>query len=607
MAESDSTLRATIEKYFGANDETVDTILASLHHVQLSGNEWLFRQGERGDSLYFLIRGRLQVWVRAEGDSDNDATPTLLGEIVPGDSVGELSLLTGDERSAGVKAIRDSHLVSIDRAQFETLVATHPVLAMRLATRVATVLRDRTSQAVAKGRGFGTLAIVRLDGTQRTSIFASRLGRSLALHGKILDLSPGQLGRLGAPVDRLGGAESISPALRLWLLEQEHTHQFVLYHCNAAADPWSIFALRQADAIVFVADAHGDPSPNARERELADVVASSTMRRILVLLHPNSSEPITGTEAWLRPRTIHFHLHVRDDQEHEVSRLGRVLAGKALGLVLAAGAARGFAHLGVYKAMCELGIRPDWVGGTSIGAIMGACICKGWDAGETIERGRRAFSHGNPFGDYTIPMVSLLSGRRFERILAEHLPGRIEDMAVPFFAVSCNLDSGSLNIHESGLLAHALRASAAMAGVMPPALVNEQLAIDGAVVNNMPVDIMQTKPVGQIIAVDLGSCKADRVSVTSMPSAWTLLRERMFPASRRHGVPNLMTVMLKATELGTRARVRELGSRADLLLNPPVRQFGMMDVKSYDRIVDAGYWYARQALSGWLAASHRAE
>ena len=86
-----------------------------------------------------------------------------------------------------------------------------------------------------------------------------------------------------------------------------------------------------------------------------------------------------------------------------------------------------------------------------------------------------------------------------------------------------------------------------------------------------------------------------------MPSAWAVLRGRLFPFARKYRVPSLMTLMLKATELGTMARVRELGRRADLLLTPPVREFGMMDLESYDRIVDAGYQYARTEIAEWLS------
>ena len=93
------------------------------------------------------------------------------------------------------------------------------------------------------------------------------------------------------------------------------------------------------------------------------------------------------------------------------------------------------------------------------------------------------------------------------RMLEEHLDYQIEDLPTPFYCVSCNLDTGSTNVHETGYLPDALRASAALPGIIPPAVVNQRLTIDGAVVNNLPVDEMRLKPVSRIIAVDLSSAE----------------------------------------------------------------------------------------------------
>jgi predicted acylesterase/phospholipase RssA/CRP-like cAMP-binding protein len=598
MSDADAMLRATIEKYFGTAAEEIDEVLESLATRHLDGGEWLFRQGDAGDSLYFLIRGRLQVWVTPEGAA-TDAGPTLLGEVVPGDSVGEISLLTGAPRTTGIRAIRDSQLIRVDRAQFEALARRHPTLVLQLAGRIASVLRERTSRAAAVARSFKTIAMVRLGTGGRVNEFCAAFTAALESHGRTLALSSTNLDRYGAPVSRLETADAVPEALRQWVHDQENASRFLVYDCEAAATPWSIFAMQQCDLVVFVADARTNPEPDTNELRLDAATSASNARRMLVLLQPESSTPIEGTDAWLGPRKIDFHLHVRADQPDELARVARVISGTALGLVLAAGAARGIAHLGVYKAMCEAGMRPDWIGGTSIGAIMGASIAKGWSVDEVISVPRDAFAKVNPFADYTIPLIALLRGRRFERLIKEHLPGRIEDLPIPFFAVSCNLDSGALNLHETGSLPDALRASASMPGIMPPAVVNQQLAIDGAVLNNMPVDIMQSKPVGRVIAVDLASQKSYLVPFTSMPSPWAVLRGRLFPFFRKYRVPSLMTLLLKATEVGTLAHVRELGRRADLLLNPPVREFGMTDVKSFDRIVDAGYQYARVALAEW--------
>ena len=190
-----------------------------------------------------------------------------------------------------------------------------------------------------------------------------------------------------------------------------------------------------------------------------------------------------------------------------------------------------------------------------------------------------------------------------EREVQKHQDFQIEDTPIPFFCISSILDTGELNLHEQGWMAGALRASASLPGVLPPAVVNKRLVIDGAVLNSLPVDIMLRKPVGQIIAVDLSSYKSYEVDYQSIPSPWVMLAGRLLPFFRKYRVPSLATTILKATEIGTQIQVRASGKQADLLLCPPVRKFGLTDVKAFEQIVEAGYLYARSELVKWRKIS----
>jgi NTE family protein len=210
-----------------------------------------------------------------------------------------------------------------------------------------------------------------------------------------------------------------------------------------------------------------------------------------------------------------------------------------------------------------------------------------------------SFKTGKPFGDFTLPVISLLRGNRMKRLLYQYLDYQIEDLALPYFCVSTNLGRGVKNIHEEGSLVNAIRASAAMPGVLPPAVVNGELAVDGAVLNNLPVDIMQQKPVGQIIAIDFSAPVPSKVDYEETPSPWAILRGRWLPISRRYRVPGLSSIILKSTEAGTQDQVRRNGAMADLLIDPQVRRFGMTDVKSFEHIVQAGYDRARELLKDW--------
>jgi predicted acylesterase/phospholipase RssA/CRP-like cAMP-binding protein len=587
----------TLTRYFKIEFGADDPVLEELHVSELAGGEWLMKQGDPGDALYFLVRGRLQAWARDENGNDKGR---FLNEIVPGDSVGELSLLTGAPRAVGIQAIRDSLLIRLDREAFERLAQDYPALVMHLAANVATLLQSSNFGAKSPTRNLTSITILPLDTSPRLENFCRELTLELEHEGQTLSLAAGELGRKGAPVDSLQPGQPVPESLKNWLQDQENEHRFLVYHCLPGNADWSHFVLRHSDMVLLVGDASHDPAPRKWELELLEASGATIARQLLVLLQPPSSKPIQGTARWLKDRRIDFHVHVREDQPDDLSRVTRIISGNALGLVLAGGAARGFAHLGVHRAMQELGLPIDWIGGTSIGAIMAAAIASPVSADEALDLCRKSFVDGKPFSDFTIPMMSLIRGRRMERMLRQHLDYQIEDLPIPFYCVSCNLDTGSTNLHESGDLPSALRASAALPGIIPPAVVNHRLTIDGAVVNNLPVDVMRQKPVSRIIAVDLGSAETMMVDYASLPSPWAIFRGRYLPFARRYRVPSLSNIMLKATLLGTLDRVREQGKQADILLNPPVRRFGMTEVKSFEKIVQAGYDHAKIELKAWL-------
>jgi len=602
MLQSDKKTRDIIAKYFDIGVDATDSLLGQLETCHLPGGEWLFRQGDPGDSFYFLVWGRLQVLLLPESSGAPDA-PEILGEVTPGDSVGEISLLTGERRTASIRALRDSLLIRVDRAAFERLAKDHPELVMRLAGSVASVLHKRTSREPAASRNIKTVAILSLDDSPSIREFSHKLVASLQTWGDVLMLTADKLGDSGAPVNSLEDQQQVPDALKHWLHEREGDTRFLMFDCGKPGSCWSQFALRQSDLILVVADSDSRAGGESIDQLKGLNGDTSMARRMLVLLQPAAAGCISGTASWLERVKPDNHLHVRASQFRDIDRVSRVISGNAVGLVLGGGAARAIAHVGVIKALKELDIPIDWLGGTSMGAIMAMGPARDWDPDRTYATAKRALVKDRPFTDYTLPLVSAVSGARMDRILKREFEGLIEDLPLPFFCISCNLDSGALNVHESGSLAQAVRASAALPGVFPPAVVNEQLVVDGSVINNLPVDVMLQKPVGKIIAVDVSSQKQYKVPYEKVPSAWSVLAARMLPGVKKHRVPGLTTIILKATELGSLARVREAAEQADLLLNPPVRRFGMTQVDAFDEIVETSYEYAKVELEAWLKRS----
>jgi NTE family protein len=349
--------------------------------------------------------------------------------------------------------------------------------------------------------------------------------------------------------------------------------------------------VRQADSFVLLADALTVPSvwPElARE----DPTACRQQPRHLVLLHDGEIHQGAGRVWTAQVADARLH-HVRGNDD--IERVARLLIGRSLGLVLSGGGARGFAHIGVVRALREAGIRIDSVGGTSIGAIIGAGVAADWSDEEMLENYRRAFVAGRPLKDYTFPFISLVSGRRVSRLLREAFGVRdVEDLALPYYCVSANLTAGHAQVHRSGPLWLWLRASSAIPGILPPVLHRGEVFVDGAVINNLPTDVMREQAVGEIVAVDISADDVLHAGVEeyALPSAWRLLLDRGRPRKR----PGILSILLRSGMVNAEAASIERRAQTKLLLTPPLQSIELLDWHAYERAIDAGYRYACEVL-----------
>ncbi|MFT5452121.1 MAG: NTE family protein, partial [Enterobacterales bacterium] len=538
MMAIDKKMNVILADYFG--QELQPEILEQLETKTLKGGEWLFKQGDAGDSLYFLIRGRLQTWLEADVDTDQPAR--MLGEIAPGESVGEVGLISGEQRSASMKAVRDSLLIRINHTLFEELATTHPGLVLKIAANVAKLLQRRTTNSTTATNKMNTISLLPLGNNEKIKQFFDDFTHQFSQNSSIIVVEPDQFKALNAPDIDYHPDQELPVELINWLFDLESHYDLVLFKCTTVNDSWTQFVERQSDVILMVADANSNP----KEIDWASYPDCSqgkdTGRQALILLQDDRTK-IKNTLSWLDGRKYNFHLHIQSGLISDIQRAVRIFSGKSIGLVIGGGAARGLAGIGVYKAMVEANVLPDWVGGTSMGAIVAAVCAVGWSTEEVYKRTYAAFKVGKPFSDITIPIMSLIGGKRMERLLKVHLDFQIEDLALPYFCVSTNLGRGTKNIHERGCLVHAIRASAALPGVMPPVVVDRELAIDGAILDNLPVDIMQQKPVAKVIAVEFSISTPMKVDYTELPSPWRVLVGRWLPFTRKYSVPKLTSII----------------------------------------------------------------
>ena len=554
--------------------------------VRLGGGETLMREGDAGDAMYVVVSGRLSVVVEPEHS---------IAEIGRGETVGEMALLTGAPRSATVRGLRDTMLLRLSRSSFDALVERHPKATMALARVIVQRLEQSIHARSAPPAAPATFAVAPAGLDAPLASTARMVAEQLATHGTVLHLSSERLRSHGD----VPGDEN---DLAAWLDAQERAYRFVVYECDDAPTAWTHRCLRQADRIVLAARAATHPGPSSvEERFLNDAPLAQLAHHAkieLVLVHDADVRTPTRAAKWLAGRRVAAHHHLRDGVATDAERVGRRLAGRAIGLVLGGGGARGFAHLGVLRAMEECGIPIDVIGGNSMGAIVGGLFACGYSHDERMEHCRAGFAYSAPDADYTLPLVALHTGAKGNRLLrGMYGDTRIEDLWRTFFCVSSNLNTAELRVARDGPLWRWVRASCSAPGMAPPIVENGHFLVDGGILDNLPVRAMRaTEGIGTVVASDAGATTGIDTDIRSLDavSGWSVLWDRLRGARRAKGIPSLADILMRTATLSSVSTQIESSRDADLYLKPPSDGVRTTEWTGLDRAVEAGYRYAME-------------
>jgi len=577
-----------------------------LERIRLAAGDTLCYQGEAGDSMYIVGQGRLRCFVRVPGGREQ-----AIGELRRGDIVGELSLLTGQIRTASVRAIRDSELWRVSKGVFFDAVITQPHVMLPFVHRVIARLQSNVSAPYDAGPApVSAVAVVPIGKSVPLSDFARRLEKAFVRQNSTMRLTSASCDQALWP----GAAQTPwhhdkNPELVAWLNQQEERWPFVIYETDATWSAWTSRCLRQADRILLVADAEDDPARCELEVEWENErTRKSSAVTDLVLLHRGKRGPTAGTRRWLDGRDCAAHYHVWTESQADIESVVRRVTGSANSLVLGGGGARCFAQIGAIRAIDEAGIPIDMIGGASMGAFIGAQRAMGWDAAAIQRHTKDYWVHGR-WKDYAIPYLALLSGQKFKKLIkALYGDAQLEDLPTTFFCVSTNVTRAESMVHRRGPLWRWLCASIAVPGVAPPLFDEGCLLVDGAVLNNLPVDVMRGLCAGRVIAVDVSPFQDLKVDpdYNEPPAASRILWNRISPFADRLKLPSLGEILARVTSLPSVQAVETLKAQASLYLHPPVDDYSIIDFKRIDELVEIGYRHAIQALEEWDKRPERA-
>ncbi|HZW16448.1 MAG TPA: patatin-like phospholipase family protein [Brevundimonas sp.] len=534
----------------------------------LTGGETLFAEGDVADTLYLLRSGRLGVFRR---DREGDRPPQFVGVIRPGEPAGEMAMLAGTEHTADLVALRDSEVLALPRDAFFEAARTEPDLMVELSRLMIQRARDRRS-------GGGEPSVFGFLSARPRPIraFVERVAAAIEAHGftcQVID-------------------QSALTSASEWFSRVEDAHDFVLYVAEMDEPAWAALCARQVDR-VFVVGA-GLMAPPNRPMPHAGVLDAQRRTDLILLRDPRMAHP-ANTAVWLDAVQPGRWFQAVEGDQADAERIGRVVTGSAVGVVMSGGGARAYSHIGALKALREAGVPIDFVGGASMGAVIAAGPALNWSQEELETRIRKAFVQSDPLSDLAFPMLAMTRAKKVDRLLEEAY-GDIDlaDLHRPFFAVSTNLTSGRIEVHRRGLMRRAMRASISIPGILPPVVIDGQVLVDGAVLKNLPAEVMRQMNSGPVIGVDMSQTRGvDPDTVEHPPSIWRLIATGAW----RRGPP-IVSILMRSATLTTDADLESSRAATDLLVQPTPDGVDIRDWKGFDPGVEAGYRAMREALEG---------
>lgn len=592
-------LARSLSGLFGElNADSLRALQSQVEWRRLAAGEVLFRQDDPSDGMYLVINGRLHVSV-----SGATGGPALVGEIGPGESVGEFSLLTDEARSATVYAARDTNVARISTVVFERLVSEHPDLMRKIAGIIVQRLHRELGHQTAHAPERLVLALLPSNPDIDTWRFAQELATALSRFGTATALDAE---RFDAQLRDPGAANTAPgdptfPAVVVWMDEFEASQQYVLYAADSSPSAWTRRCIGRADRVLLLTDPRSEPGAGSAEQLLDE--REMPVRAERVFWHPPETERPEGTRRWLDVHNVDGHYHVRQGSTEHMARLARRLTGNAIALVFSGGSALGLAFIGVYKALLELGIPIDYVGGTSAGSLAASSVARELPYAEV----EAIAEYGGKLGifDLTLPLAALTASDHLTKICQRTCGDvQIEDLWIPYFCVSTNLSQAEPVIHERGSMWRAVRASASIPAVFLPIVENDNVLVDGALMNNFPVDIMAAR------------CESDRIiGGLVMPyremirqydyeaslSGWRILLNRINPFSKQLRTPSLLKTLLRSFDINGQRLTKSQQETVDLLILPDVKGFVSSDFDKWQPLSQAGYDAAIEPLRKWKA------
>uniref|UniRef100_F1KRB4 NTE family protein n=2 Tax=Ascaris TaxID=6251 RepID=F1KRB4_ASCSU len=618
----------------------------AIDWVLLDSGQAVYRSGDVSDSLFVVLSGRLRSVEKK----------MLVEEFGRGDMIGMVEVLQRVPRSTTVLAIRFSQLARIPEGLLNYIKMKFPQVGFRLVHLLGHYYSSSNRRTMVANTGFTdhlsgpigdprshiknlhTVAVIAASANVPLVPFTCELYNALNASLRVLRLSSKKVAEHLDP-SVLEKLQSIEPSdgqadfrLMHWLNVQEDTFPLVIYECDNMATNWTRRCLRQADAILLVANGQQKPMKQSFMEEFLSINPDwvRTNKELILLWDEDTVAP-QGTIEWLKGSWFSGHHHIRCpkrmtqwnpstvterevidyyeenvfwdkvDNNSDFARLARILTGNAVGVVLGGGGARGASHVGILRAIREHGIPIDFIGGTSMGAMIAGLYAE--SDMDVEQRAKEWFMLMNSLWpkiwDLTYAHSAMFTGAGFNKtVQAAFSDIAIEDLWLSYFCITTDISDSEMRVHRSGPLWAYCRASMSLAGYLPPLCdpVDGHLLLDGGYVNNLPADVMRSLGARVVIAVDVGAASENNLLNygDSLNGFWVLFK-KLNPFGEPVKVLNMEEIQSRLAYVSC-VRQLEQVKKAPYChyLRPPITQYETLDFAKFDEIYEVGYKYGSE-------------
>lgn len=550
--------------------EALCKILEAGEKQQVEEGAYLFKQGDVENSLYVVLSGRLRAVME-------DKTGTnILGDIGEGEPTGEFALFTNEPRMASVLAIRKTIVLKINKQEYLNLVSQNPAFAGMLTSFLIKRLRRNILEQHMSSTP-KNIALINLQPDHDLSPWTDVIEKTLEESGipiQVFDHDSQPPQQYDSIFDTLEQQEGLN-----------------ILVCSEAQPEWSRQCLLVADLIIVGTEFLADANLYQIEK-IQNLYAQSILNKkiYIVFLHENQTVLPEQTSRWLQKRMVNLHIHVRKNHLGDIRRFCRIISNQAVGVVLGGGGAKGFAHVGAIRALLEVGVEVDFLGGTSAGALYGIGMSHSdFDPQKVNMLCETSAKRKLTSNDFSWPIVSIMSGKKMAGFMKEMFgESELEDIWVNSYCVSTNFSSSGTKVHDRGLISKMVRASIAIPGVFPPVVIDRQLHVDGGVVDNLPIEPMYRYPVRHIIAISLSGLETRQVDYAETPSAAMLIWDKL-TGKRKYKIPGISSLIVNSLTLNSRQKQENTKAKVSLYFEMDLKEVGLLDDKKWSQTMQKGY------------------